>query len=760
MSELPERLRAELAQRYRIENEIGAGGMASVFLAHDLRHNRLVALKVMRPELTAAIGKDRFLREIALAAQLQHPHILPLIDSGEVDGILYYIMPYVNGETLRQRLLREGTLPVSEALRLTIEVADALGSAHRRGVVHRDVKPENILLHENHALVADFGIALAIQQPGDERLTQTGVSLGTPTYMSPEQIDGARDIDERSDIYSLGCVLFEMLVGRPPFDGPTPHAILAKHLVAPTPELSDTKEPVSELIRDALRGALAKDPAARFPTASAFASALSLSSSSASWVSSTAPPPTATLAVLPFDNASPEAVDSIFATGLTDEVISDLSKVKAIRVISRNSSMRLKGTTKDLKTIGRDLGVRYILTGSVRRAGASLRITAELVDTASDTVIWGDKYSGTVSDVFDLQETLARQIVDALRVTVTPEESRRLAARAVDDIRVFERVARARELVYSYEPEALRTAKALLHEALAQAGDNATVFGWLAVVNAWSLLLGASSGSAAMAIADAYAQNAIALGGDSAHPYWAKGIVEFMQRGPHISTPIIREAVARERSADNLIHLAYGLSLIGRAQEAAALAAEAVARDPLTPTLQWYHAWILMRVPLTEEAAAAARAVVRPDFLMGEWAAGITLCYAGRRAEGLSLLERVPAGDNAPLLLEWAPIIVGSLRDGRPPQPSERLLEWTKTGDPFGPVILAGMYAHVGDREGSLRWMRFAIDRGVVDDEWWADTDPFVAPLRGDPEFRDLVSRARSLRVGAADSGALLPNTR
>jgi len=744
MQQAPERLRAALALRYRIEDEVGAGGMAAVFRAQDLRHNRPVAVKVMRPELTALVGKDRFLQEIALVAQLQHPHIVPLIDSGEVDGVLYYIMPYVNGETLRQRLVREGALPIAEGLRLTLEVADALASAHKRGVVHRDIKPENILLQEGHALVADFGIARPVQAPGQERLTQTGVSLGTPAYMSPEQIDGAVEVDERSDVYSLGCVFFEMLTGEPPYRGATPQAVLIKHLTEPTPELHRTREPVPEAVRDALRRALAKDASARFDTASAFASALTVQSF-VTPISSTASAPAATLAVLPFDNASPEAEDAIFAIGLTDEVISDLSKVRALRVISRNSSMRLKGTTKDLRTIGRELDVRHILTGSVRRAGVSLRVTAELVDTTSDTLVWADKFSGSVSDVFDVQERLSREIVEALRVTLTPEESRRLAARDVADVGVYERIARARELVYSYEPAALDKAKTLLHDALARAGDNATVFGWLAVTNAWSLLLGTSSGEASIALADAYAKNAIALGGDVAQAYWAKGIVEFMLRGPGAGAPFTREAVARERSADHLIHLAYALSLIGGASEAAVLAEEAVARDPLTPMLQWYRAWILMRVPQANEAAAVARAVVRPDFLMGEWAAGIALCYSGRVAEGLSLLERVPAGENAPLLFEWAPIMISALRDGRPPAPSSRLLEWTKTGDPFGPVILVGMYAKVGDRERSLYWMQFAIDRGVTDDRWWAETDPFVGSLRDDSAFRDLVLRARSL---------------
>jgi len=230
------RLTAALADRYRIERELGHGGMATVYLAHDLKHDRQVALKVLRPELAAVIGADRFLKEIKVTANLQHPHILGLIDSGEVDGLLYYVMPYVEGESLRDRLTHEKQLPIDDAVRITREVANALDYAHRHHVIHRDIKPENILLHEGQALVADFGIALAVSAAGGTRMTETGLSLGTPHYMSPEQAMGEREITARSDVYALGAVLYEMLVGEPPFTGPTAQAIVAKVVTeAPRP---------------------------------------------------------------------------------------------------------------------------------------------------------------------------------------------------------------------------------------------------------------------------------------------------------------------------------------------------------------------------------------------------------------------------------------------------------------------------------------------------------------------------------------------
>ena len=271
----PARLAAALADRYRIERELGQGGMATVYLAHDVKHDRRVALKVLRPELLAVIGTDRFLAEIKTTANLQHPHILPLHDSGEADGSAFYVMPLVEGESLRQRLDREKQLPVEDAVRLTREVAGALDYAHRHGVIHRDIKPENILLHDSTALVADFGIALAVSSAGGgSRMTETGMSLGTPHYMSPEQAMGERELTARSDVYALGCVLYEMLVGEPPFTGPTPQAIVAKVITEKPPFATTARESVPRHVARVIQKSLAKLPADRFATAAAMADAL------------------------------------------------------------------------------------------------------------------------------------------------------------------------------------------------------------------------------------------------------------------------------------------------------------------------------------------------------------------------------------------------------------------------------------------------------------------------------------------------------
>jgi eukaryotic-like serine/threonine-protein kinase len=271
-----DRLKSAIADHYQIERELGHGAMATVYLAHDIQLNRDVAIKVLLPELGFVLGPERFRREIEVVTEMSHPHILPIYDSGEAGGELYYVMPYVAGESLRARLFRERQIPLDDALRIAAEVASALDHSHRHGVIHRDIKPENILLEEGRALVADFGIARAVNAVGKGKLTSTGVSIGTPTYMSPEQGMADPKLDSRTDIYSLGCVLYEMLAGSPPFTGRTTQALIARHSLDAVPSLSVVRATIPEEVEEVVTRALAKVPADRFSTAGEFAHALSL----------------------------------------------------------------------------------------------------------------------------------------------------------------------------------------------------------------------------------------------------------------------------------------------------------------------------------------------------------------------------------------------------------------------------------------------------------------------------------------------------
>jgi serine/threonine-protein kinase len=438
MPELLERLGTALAARYKLQRELGQGGMAKVFLAHDLKYERAVAVKVLRPELAAEVGPARFLREIQIAARLHHPHILPLYDSDQADGLVYYVMPYMEGESLQQRLARERQLPIHDALQIAREVADALSYAHSVNVVHRDIKPANILLDAGHALVADFGIARAVGS-GE---SSTGHIIGTPAYMSPEQIEGSQYLDGRSDIYSLGCVLFEMLVGLPPFKGMTVTAIIANRLSSPVPSPRAFRDLVPEAVDAAVKKAMATLPADRFTSAAQFAEALGTPATVAIAVGAATAMvaevvAAKSVAVLPFENMSTDPENEYFSDGITDDIIAQLSKISALKVISRTSSMQYKKTTKKITAIAQELGVGAILEGSVRKAGQRVRIVVHLVEPGSEKHLWGDTFDRQLTDIFEVQSEVAQQITGALSLALSPEEKQRVEKKATSDVDAY-----------------------------------------------------------------------------------------------------------------------------------------------------------------------------------------------------------------------------------------------------------------------------------------------------------------------------------
>ncbi len=448
-------LAGALRDRYQIERELGRGGMATVYLARDLKHDRLVALKVLRPELTASLGAERFLREIRLTAGLDHPHIVPMLDSGETAGLLWYTMPFVDGETLRRRLQRERQMPLEDALHIVGEVADALAYAHRRGLVHRDVKPENILLAGGHARLSDFGIAQAVEA-GGERLTETGLAVGTASYMSPEQALGQDVVDHRADVYALGCVLYEMLAGEPPYTGPTAQAIVAKAAAAPVPSLRPVRPDVPDAVDQAIRRALAKSPAGRFGTAGEFAAALrsvgrrdgpprhkwlagvtaALLLAGLIWGAlgrhSHVEPTLGLLprlAVLPFRTVGDSSAPG-FADGLTEELTQRLGSLGGLRVIASGSARRAAELGLSAREAGESLGAPYLLTGTVRQAGGSagevrLRVTPHLVRASDETEIWSQAFDTTLANAFDLQAAIGARVAQALELTISDAERQR-----------------------------------------------------------------------------------------------------------------------------------------------------------------------------------------------------------------------------------------------------------------------------------------------------------------------------------------------
>ncbi|HET7565065.1 MAG TPA: serine/threonine-protein kinase [Gemmatimonadaceae bacterium] len=467
MAELRERLQSGLTGRYHVERELGRGGMATVYLARDLLQDSTVAMKVLDPDLAVALGPERFRREIQLATHLTHPNILPVYEAGDAEGSLFYTMPFVDGESLRQRLAREHQLSIDDAVDITCEVAAGLECAHRHGVIHRDIKPENILLADGHAIVADFGIARAVTAVGDDQLTQSGITLGTPTYMSPEQAAADRHLDARSDIYSLGCVLYEMLAGQPPFVGATAHSIIARHTLDQVPSLSIIRDTVPPHVEDAVLRALEKVPADRFRTAAEFAEALRAPTRSTGtrWTGSRAAPPPATrersaltrrrivfaslvllvlagsgwtawhqwhralpmyargttsgadprrIAVLYFQDETPDKHLGYLADGLTEALIGRLSGVQALDVTSRNGSALYRHSTASPDSIARALSVGTLVDGSIEQSGNRVQVTVKLED-ASGADFRRTTFAAPVTQTLALRDTLAARIADFLR---------------------------------------------------------------------------------------------------------------------------------------------------------------------------------------------------------------------------------------------------------------------------------------------------------------------------------------------------------
>ena len=444
------RLREALGTAYAIDRELGRGGMATVYLAQDRRHDRLVALKVLHKEVAESLGAERFLREIKTAARLNHPHILPLFDSGAAGEFLYYVMPYVEGESLRQTLDRLGAIPPADAVAYTQEMSAALDYAHRQGIVHRDIKPENVMLHEGIAMLMDFGIAKALESDSSVALTGTGMFVGTPAYVSPEQAFGESTIDGRSDQFSVACMLYEMIAGRPAFTGSSPQAIIAQRMTGGIADMSEFSERVTPDVESAFKKAMSVDAADRFETMREFAVALRTGSGATPTSMRLMSPPTISaaksLAVMPFENRSADPDNEYLADGIAEQIINALSKVRTLRVASRATSFPMKSRRDDLQDVGRRLKVSTILNGSVRKSGNRIRVTAELVNVSDGSQLWAEQYDREMEDVFAIQDHISEAIVQALRVILGDAERKALKAKT-RDIRAYEYYLRGRQYV-------------------------------------------------------------------------------------------------------------------------------------------------------------------------------------------------------------------------------------------------------------------------------------------------------------------------
>jgi serine/threonine protein kinase/Flp pilus assembly protein TadD len=702
-------LKAALSNRYAIERELGHGGMAAVYLAEDPKHHRKVAVKVLKPELTATLAAERFLREIEIVASLTHPHIMPLYDSGNASGFLYFVMPYVEGETLRDRLTRERQLPVEEAVRIAGEVADALATAHEQDVIHRDVKPANILLEAGHAVVADFGVARAVSAAGGEELTETGLAVGTPTYMSPEQAYGEEDIDSRSDLYSLGCVLYEMLVGQPPFVGPNTRAIIARHLVDPVPPIRTVRPDVPQNVARSVRRALAKSAADRFAKLTHFAAAL---------VEEEAEPDEATtesIAVLPFANMSASAEDEYLSDGITEEIINALTKVENLQVVSRTSSFAFKCKSQDVRAIGEQLNVSSVLEGSVRRAGDKLRITAQLINTADGYHLWSERYDREMEDVFAIQDEIAEAITLALRVILTEDEKRAISKAPTANVDAYEYYLRGRQFFHQSRRKSLEYARQMFLRAIEVDPKYALAYAGVADCNSM-LHMYYPATKVDLSEADAASLKALELDPQLADAHAARG---------------------------------FALWQMGQDEEAEREFEIAMKLDANQFEARYFYARSCFSKGALEKAARlfedAARA--REDYQACFFAAQ-SLAALGRKAEAENAYCR--ALEVARKHLELNPddpraatmCAVSWCRLGQ----QEKGLEWAERAlaiDPDDAGVrynVACLYALEGKANRAITCLENAIQVGFGNKNW-IEHDPDLDSLRGYPRFQTLIEK-------------------
>jgi serine/threonine protein kinase/Flp pilus assembly protein TadD len=714
-SELVSRLQDSIGHRYTIEREVGHGGMATVYLAQDVRHGRPVAVKVLHPQLALTLGPDRFLREIQIAARLQHPHIVPLYDSGQAGDFLYYVMPYIEGESLRQRLQREHRLPLDEAVNLARSVASALDYAHRHQIVHRDIKPENVMLHDGEAMVTDFGIAKAVTAAASQNLTQTGSAIGTPHYMSPEQAAGEADLDGRSDIYSLGAMLYEMVSGVTPFTGATVQAIMARLFTDPVPPLHQQRDDTPDWLDTAVQKALAKRASDRYATAAQLSQALTAPSGGST-------PPgmpagsssTRSIAVLPFVNMSADAENEYFTDGVAEEIINALTKINALRVASRTSSFAFKGKSEDISEIGRKLRVGTVLEGSVRKAGNRLRVSAQLVNVADGSNLWSERYDRQLEDVFAIQDEIAGSIVRALRVVLSPEEKRAIEKAApTENVQAYEYYLRGRQFFHQWSRTGIQYARRMFERAIEIDPNYGTAYA--GVADCCSFLYMYWDGSRAnLEGADSASRKALEVDPELAEAHASRGFALSLNRQYDAARERFEKAIAlNPKLYEAYYFYARACMQEGKLEEAMRHFADAARVRP-----EDYQALLLMVGPL--------RGLGRAD----EARATIT--------QGMQILNRhleLNPDDSRALYLGAGALMQLGER--------ERALEWAaraRSANESDSMVLynvACVYALGSLVDEALTCLDKAIQNGFGHREW-LDNDSDLDAVRADPRFQIL----------------------
>ncbi len=757
---IAERLVAALGGTYTIRRELGGGGMSRVFEAREISLGRSVVVKLLS-DIGTGVSAERFRNEIQLAANLRHPHIVPLLTAGDVDGMLYYTMPYISGESLASRLENSPRFSVAEAVDIAMEVADALDYAHRAGVVHRDIKPGNVLLEGRHAVVTDFGIARAVEQvveTSTPSLTQVGFVLGTPRYMSPEQGSGD-DLDGRSDLYALGCVLHEMLTGAPPFVGPTMQSILVQHLVNAPPQITRPDAPDS--LREVLRIALAKLPEHRFASAGKFRDALRATAAtvlSAENPSLAIAPaavtttgrvisgPIDSVAVLPFEAGNADSDDDYLADGITESILNKLSRVSGLRVVPRSTVFRYKGRDESPAAIGRELRVRALVTGRVVQRGTQLIVNVELTDVASDDQLWGDRLSRSATDIFAVQDELANEIVKSLKIRLSAEEKEQLATRQTEDSEAYHAYLRGRHQWGRRTRDGFMKAIDHFQEAIDR--DPAYALAYTGLADTYNVLgyYNYVSPLESYPLASAASTRALELDPNLAEAHASLGYTQlFFDWDWDASATSFRRAIELDPGyASAHQWYAWYLLVAGRFDEMVTSMRLALELDPLSLIINSHMGYALFWAGRYDEAMLQMRKALAldPQFPLAYWPLGAIEVYKGNGDEALAAFRSLVTLTDRSVGLGYLGLTAGHFH--RPGIAREALstLEAAAQTQYVSPLDWAMCHAGLFEIEAAFSWLDKAFEERVSD-LVRLKVLPWPADMRNDPRFAALVARLR-----------------
>ncbi len=728
---------------YKINSKLGEGGMGVVYKAEDTKLKREVAIKFLPHHIANdSTAIERFKIEARAAAALNHPNIATIHTIEEADDETFIVMEYVNGQSLKEKI-ESGPFEINEALDISIQISQGLSKAHEKGITHRDIKPSNIVVSDDGiAKILDFGLAKIAE---GTIVTKEGTTLGTAAYMSPEQARG-EPVDHRTDIWSLGVVMYEMLERKRPFKGEYEQAMVYSILNTEPEPMSDVPADIESIVYKALE----KNPDERYQSAGDMLEDLRKAQKEVeSMVSKAETKEEKSIIVLPFVNMSPDPEQEYFSDGLTEEIITDLSHIHDLLVISRSSAMTFKGSKKKIKEIAKEVNIRYVLEGSVRKAGNNLRITAQLIDAATDAHLWAEKYIGTLDDVFDIQEKVSRSIVDALKLNLTAKEDEQIAERPIDNVKAYECYLRARNEIWSWTEDGLNRALQLIQNGMKLFGENELFYAALGIIYNQFFDAAIDKDISHLEKAEEYAKKIFELNPDSSEGHVVLGYVYYNQGK-------VKEAAQEEKRAleinPNNIEALYVLgcwySHLGRPSAGRPLIKKAIEIDPLNPVIYGFSALVEMydgKFKIALEATSKMYSMKPENPFFRLWHAH-TLAYNNQFKEAYEIIDII-VNDTPQSIWAQSGLFLKYALQGDPSNALNSVTEELKNAMKWNTIypiaFMAEQYAMINEKEEGLNWLEYGINYGCINYPFLNEYDPFLENIRGEERFKKLMQRVK-----------------